>query len=899
MKRILLLFSALMLSSITLWANDFVAKPFSISEDKTITFSPGNLQYHAANNEWRFAPNQTDYIGENNTNISPTYNGWIDLFGFGTGENPTNASRNTGDYSTFVDWGVNKIGNDVPNTWRTLTKDEWVYIIQGRTNAEQLIATAQVNGVNGLIILPDNWICPNDVTFKYGFAEERCTECYGNYQLFNELDWEKLEASGAVFFPAAGSRDTHSIWSIEESSFAWTTSVYNNTYAYGLAFHSGDAEVRYHSRFHGLPVRLAKEYIIHTLSFDANGGSGSISAIEIGEDESISIPTNTFNREDYKFTSWNTKADGTGTSYTEGQTISLTENITLYAQWKKNKISGNANGHEYVDLGLPSGTLWATCNVGANTPEEYGDYFAWGETQPKDYYHWETYKLSAKGSHNSMTKYCFSPSYGTVDNINILELSDDAANANWGGDWRMPTIDNFSELTTECEWSLVTKDGIRGFTVTGKNGKTIFLPEAGHYLGDELSQVGLKGAYWSSNLGSHDAYSSCFYIGVSQEVKISGYDRCRGYSIRPILPKEIVIEPEKPITYTISFHANGGSGSMSAIEIGEDESISIPTNTFNHEDYKFTGWNTKADGTGTSYTEGQTISLTENITLYAQWEENKISGNANGHDYVDLGLPSGTLWATCNVGANTPEEYGDYFAWGETQPKEVYNWSTYKYCNGSYVTITKYNDDSIWGIVDNKTFLELEDDAAHANWDGDWRMPTIEEQIELIDNCTFTCTVQNGVNGCIVTSKKNGNSIFLPAAGARGEWYDEKNSTGIYGFYWSRSLLMCYAGDGFFYEFRDGRDAYIISHGSVGDDMRGREVGQSVRPVLSKKEESVPTIIDETSALSVYAKESTIYCDEEFKIYTVSGLDVTFLNGSLQGIYVVKTEKGNKLICVR
>lgn len=209
----------------------------------------------------------------------------------------------------------------------------------------------------------------------------------------------------------------------------------------------------------------------------------------------------------------------------------------------------------------------------------------------------------------------------------------------------------------------------------------------------------------------------------------------------------------------------------------------------------------------------------------------KPEKTANGHGYVDLGLS--VKWATCNVGANTPEEFGDYFAWGETQPKEVYNWSTYKYCNGSYFTITKYNNDSVWGVVDDKTVLELKDDAAHANWGGDWRMPTIEEQIELIDNCTFTYTVQNGVNGCIVTSKKNGNCIFLPAAGARGEWYDEKNSTGVYGFYWSSSFLMCYAGYGFLlHEFRDGADAYIISYGSVGDDIRGRAVGQSVRPVL-------------------------------------------------------------------
>ena len=104
----------------------------------------------------------------------------------------------------------------------------------------------------------------------------------------------------------------------------------------------------------------------------------------------------------------------------------------------------------------------------------------------------------------------------------------------------------------------------------------------------------------------------------------------------------------------------------------------------------------------------------------------------NGHEYVDLGLPSGIKWATCNVGATTPEEYGDYFAWGETQPKDYYDWSTYKYCNGDEYSITKYCTRSTYGTVDIKTTLELSDDAARVNWGGKWRMPTIEEQKELL-----------------------------------------------------------------------------------------------------------------------------------------------------------------------
>ena len=192
--------------------------------------------------------------------------------------------------------------------------------------------------------------------------------------------------------------------------------------------------------------------------------------------------------------------------------------------------------------------------------------------------------------------------------------------------------------------------------------------------------------------------------------------------------------------------------------------------------------------------------------------------NTGNHEYVDLGLS--VKWATCNVGASKPEEYGDYFAWGETQPKSTYNWSTYKYCNGSYNTLTKYNNSSSYGTVDNKTQLELSDDAARANWGGSWRMPTRAEQGELRENCTWTWTTQNGVNGYKVTSKKNGNSIFLPAAGYRD--VSSLSNAGSYGSYWSSSLYTYIASY-----------AYCLGFGSsnVGWHSSDRCYGRSVRPV--------------------------------------------------------------------
>ena len=235
----------------------FVAKPFSVSESKTVTFSPGNLQYHAANDEWRFAPSQLDYIGDDN--ISETYNGWIDFFGWGTGNNPTNTSKDNDDYQTFVDWGVNKIGSDAPNTWRTLTYDEWYYLRNERPNYEKLIGVAQVNGVNGLILLPDGWACPSGLTFKSGFHDNYGTEYYAAYQTFSASDWSKLEASGAVFLPAAGFRYGSNVDYVQYGGYYWSATEIGSGSALYLCFLSFGAYMSDGNRYYGQSVRLVQD----------------------------------------------------------------------------------------------------------------------------------------------------------------------------------------------------------------------------------------------------------------------------------------------------------------------------------------------------------------------------------------------------------------------------------------------------------------------------------------------------------------------------------------------------------------------------------------------------------------------------------------------------------------
>ncbi len=207
-----------------------------------------------------------------------------------------------------------------------------------------------------------------------------------------------------------------------------------------------------------------------------------------------------------------------------------------------------------------------------------------------------------------------------------------------------------------------------------------------------------------------------------------------------------------------------------------------------------------------------------------------ISGSIEGHDYVDLGLPSGLLWATCNVGADNPEDYGDYFAWGETQPKDTYNWSTYQYANGTSwddPQLTKYCNNPAYGyndFTDNLTTLLPEDDVATANWGDGWHTPSMEQWEELEENTKSSWITRNGVNGQLFTSKKNGQTLFLPAAGCRSS---NLNVAGSNGYGWSSSLNTDNPYDAWFFNFNSG-------YCGMGDNFR--YYGFTVRPVCSSRQ---------------------------------------------------------------
>src|SRR5574344_904462 len=258
---------------------------------------------------------------------------------------------------------------------------------------------------------------------------------------------------------------------------------------------------------------------------------------------------------------------------------------------------------------------------------------------------------------------------------------------------------------------------------------------------------------------------------------------------------------------------------------------------------------------------------------------------AQAQDYVDLGLPSGIKWATKNLGASKPSDYGDYYAWGETEPKTEYTWATYKWMQtgqSDWMYITKYtfadgNTKGIWYdasgnfIGDGKTTLEAADDAATQKLGSPWRMPTDDEIKELLDNCTWTWTTQDGKNGYEVKGK-NGNSIFLPAAGSRigSELYD----AGIWGDYWSSSLDAAYSDIARYLDFESGGHDW---------DYVDRRYGFTVRPVYA----DIPAGISQTET-SATPTVSAIY-----------SLDGSRQPRMQQGVNIVKMSDGTTRKVIR
>ena len=245
--------------------------PFSVSATTKVMFSPGNLQYQASTKTWRFAEHQWEVIGEDNQNISDSYSGWIDLFGWGTGNNPTLLSTDNNDFSSFTDWGINAISNggNEANMWRTLTKDEWWYLMHDRPNAAILFGLGSIeNEMNGIILLPDKWELPTGASFTPSTTQglEDTGTIYSNsegtnftHNIYTKEEWSVMEAAGAVFLPAACYRSCDGfLYYCGWYGDYWSSTLKPNERAWALAFSSSLVDMYDYVRCYGLSVRLVR-----------------------------------------------------------------------------------------------------------------------------------------------------------------------------------------------------------------------------------------------------------------------------------------------------------------------------------------------------------------------------------------------------------------------------------------------------------------------------------------------------------------------------------------------------------------------------------------------------------------------------------------------------------------
>ena len=283
----------------------------------------------------------------------------------------------------------------------------------------------------------------------------------------------------------------------------------------------------------GTVIKIAKgngnnqsnDDFIFTITYHSNGGEGIMEKDTIHYGYEITIDTCQFFKEGYYFKEWNTDKDGKGVSYTGGHSLFAYRNIILYAQWKENR--------QAIDLGLS--VKWAPMNVGAAKPEDFGDDFAWGEVESKSSYTWDTYKWCGSGwseyGHPSLKKYCTNYKQGSVDDRIVLEAEDDAATANWGEHWRMPTKKEWEELYDNCIVTKTNQNGVIGYLFKSKiNGNRIFFPPTKG--GDNMFSISGEGHYWSSSL--LPSSSSFAYVMKIDNQTLGHNYRYVGYSIRPV-----------------------------------------------------------------------------------------------------------------------------------------------------------------------------------------------------------------------------------------------------------------------------------------------------------------------------------------------------------------------------
>lgn len=490
------------------------------------------------------------------------------------------------------------------------------------------------------------------------------------------------------------------------------------------------------------------------------------------------------------------------------------------------------NHPHLIDLGLPSGTKWACCNVGASSPGQHGGYYGWGDTNVKSYYWWDTlpYFVAWNGDN------CIFNDIGS----NIAGSSYDVAHVCWGGKWSMPTLDMIKELVENCDY----QGGSSGLYFTGPNGNSIFIPFGGIITGDAYFFED-EAWLWSSTNAQHSNMDDAYILRCAQDNLSAYYSQTSYYAgcnVRPVQPGITVKTSEATDVKVVSATLNGKVDNYEALEgtvtyafcYSTDEDV---MNSFNVRTITATD-----DGNGNFSATIDDLEIETQYYYYAyiQKGEDKFFGDVmsfitnslcpdeNHPHMIDLGLPSGIKWACCNVGASNPRERGGYYAWGETFEKSSYSWESY--------TLYDINRTENAGYFDIAVDISGTDyDVAHVKWGSKWKMPSKTDFEELIANCgTKTITYYNDIFGysndySILLIGSNGKAIILPQTGLR---QDERPITDFGGLYYWSSTRDTRTKTGSMTASSGYRDAFYLggwSSLSMGDCNRTQ--GFPIRPM--------------------------------------------------------------------
>ena len=611
-----------------------------------------------------------------------------------------------------------------------------------------------------------SWRMPTESEFEE--LIENCTWTWSNQNGVNGfvVSSKKPGYEGrSIFLPAAGQRSGNTLYSADGAGSYYSSSIRDKDVV-RLSFEPDRYWISQNVRYEACPVRPV--CLITPASLELSSESVDLF---VGRSIQLTVTAKNGSRTVTAEVEW--RSDNTDVAVVDGKgnvsAVGVGKCHIIAVCGTLEAVCEIASGYEPVDMGLS--VAWATCNVGASAPEQYGSYYAWGEITTKSKYNWESYRFRISGYNDEyvkFSKYVTDPAHGTYDGKLMLDREDDVARVEWGGRWRIPTWDEVTELVEQCTWTWTMLNGVKGHLVESTlNGNSIFIPAAGYYRDTSVQESGSVGGFWA-NSTVNTIYGETQYF-IEQDLGVHQMRR-DGWSVRPVHLFEATsmsISRESASLYvgnSIELKVTAKNGSRVVSADVEWTSSNAAVATVNAKGM------VNVTGPGKCRITAKSGSLEASCEITAEYEA------------VDLGLS--VAWATCNVGASAPEQYGSYYAWGEIETKTDYEWSTYMWCKGSSHTLTKYCTESSWGYngyTDGKIKLDKEDDVAHVKWGGDWRIPTKEELEELIDNCIFTWTTQNGVNGFLVTSRVSGYSnasIFLPAGDVA--W--------SYAFYWSSTI---------------------------------------------------------------------------------------------------------------